>query len=156
MNILIIKFGARGDVIRTAYILPGIYKKYTAPRICWYTSEDSFALLRFNPYIGEILTPSHARDLSQTEFDLIISLDDENEALSLLEGMCCKEFIGVYLLKGQPVYDDKAAAWFDMGLISRYGKASAVMLKEKVIMTDSKTRADKNSNRFKNIRCALL
>ena len=57
MNILIVKFGALGDVIRTSYILPGLYKKYDKPNIVWLTSPTSFDFIQFNPYITEVVTP---------------------------------------------------------------------------------------------------
>ncbi|MCL5023589.1 MAG: hypothetical protein M1497_09535 [Nitrospirae bacterium] len=130
MNILILKVGALGDVVRTSYILPGLHRKYDSPKIWWLTSSASFDLLRFNPYISELLVAEMPRNLSQTMFDLVISLDDEVELLSLLDGVRYREIIGAYLKEGKPVYTDSAEVWFDMGLISRFGKTRADELKK--------------------------
>ena len=47
MNILIIKLGAIGDVIRTTSILPGLKSKYNA-NIDWVTKQESFDVLKFS------------------------------------------------------------------------------------------------------------
>jgi len=128
--ILIIKYGALGDVIRTSYILPGLHRKYGNPKIVWMTKPESFALLRFNHYISEIITPYCKTDLLRLPFDLVISLDDEIEILKHIENLDYKELRGSYLYDGMPGYTSNSAEWFDMGLISRFGKVSADELKK--------------------------
>ena len=131
MNILIIKFGALGDVIRTSYILPGLFKKCDNPKIYWITAPESFDLLRFNPYIYTIMTPNfNMHHLKGILFDLVISLDDEREVLKTIESIDYKELFGAYLSDNQPAYTGSASAWFNMGLISRFGKATADKLKK--------------------------
>ena len=85
-KILLIKFGALGDVIRTSYALPGLWERYESPTIYWFTSPDSLELLRFNPYVAHILTMQQNvyRRLSEIAFELVVSLDDE---LEILKGM---------------------------------------------------------------------
>lgn len=138
-KILIVKFGALGDVIRTSYILPGIHDRYGESYIYWLTTSSSFDLLRFNPYVHEIITPEHNRDkLHEVEFDLILSLDDETFVLQMISQLHCKELIGAYLDQGMPAYEKKSSAWFDMGLISKYGKEKADELKKKNIREHNK------------------
>jgi heptosyltransferase-2 len=130
-NILIVKFGALGDVIRTSYILPGLHKKYAKPNIAWLTSPASFELIRFNPYIAEVASPEFRfSTIKQAHYDLVISLDDEKDILKLLADFRYRDFIGAYLRNDIAVYTDSASAWFDMGLISRFGKAKADALKK--------------------------
>ncbi|MBF0557313.1 MAG: glycosyltransferase family 9 protein [Nitrospirae bacterium] len=130
-NILIVKFGALGDVVRTSYVLPGLYTKYGSPRIYWLTSSHSFDLLRFNPYVYSIATPELNIDtLRDMTFDLVISLDDETEVLNIVDTLNGKEVTGAFLSHGKPAYSENAAEWFDMGLISRFGKAKADELKK--------------------------
>ena len=48
MQILIIKLGAIGDVIRTTSILPGLKDKYKDCSIDWVTKKESFDILKNN------------------------------------------------------------------------------------------------------------
>ena len=76
MKILIVKYGALGDVVRTSYILRGIVEKYSNVSITWLTSKVAKDLLRFNHNIDNIL--SGERDGSLTpdnEPDDIIDKD---------------------------------------------------------------------------------
>ncbi len=56
MHILIIKRGALGDVVGTAYFARALKEKQgNGIRISWITSTDALPLLRFNPYIYDIV-----------------------------------------------------------------------------------------------------
>ena len=54
MNILIIKLGAIGDVIRTTSILHGLKSKYENCTIDWITKKESFDILKNNNLIDKI------------------------------------------------------------------------------------------------------
>lgn len=123
MKILIVKFGALGDVIRTTYFLKALYEKYDAPKIYWITSLAATDLLRFNPYIYKLTTDFNM--LKSERFDLSLSLDDETEILEKVETLDTIKTTGAYLENAERKYSDDAAIWFDMGLISRYGKVEA-------------------------------
>ncbi|MGA3281566.1 MAG: glycosyltransferase family 9 protein [Smithella sp.] len=130
-SILIVKFGALGDVVRTAYILPGLLEKYQDAKIYWLTSNVSANLLRYNPFIHEIVTPGfNFESLLSKEFDLTLSFDDEIQTLELLKNIRTNKIIGAFLDGGKPAYDGQSAPWFDMGLISRFGKNRADELKK--------------------------
>ncbi len=132
MQILILKFGALGDVVRTAYILTGLMQKYPKASISWLTSTLSSDLLRFNPYIENIyIDKVKSTKFTKPHFDLVISLDDEVAVLQNLESITFDRLIGAYLNNGVTYYTEDAAIWFDMGLISNYGKAIADELKKK-------------------------
>ena len=131
MNILIVKFGALGDVVRTAYILKGLLEKYREAKIDWLTSSPSADLLRFNPFISTVVTPNCGFDTIRAKrYDLCISLDDEKEILEMIEDLDIKKIVGAYLDGNQPTYSPDSALWFDMGLLSKYGKAEADRLKK--------------------------
>jgi ADP-heptose:LPS heptosyltransferase len=124
MDLLIIKHGALGDVVRTSYFLPGLMQKHgQATRIFWLTSEAGAVLLRHYPQVFSIITDSSY--LSDIGFDCIMSLDDDYEAAATATQLKCKQLIGAYLSSGKLTYSLDSAAWFDMGLISRYGKQEA-------------------------------
>ena len=62
-------------------------------------------------------------------FDRVFSLDDEREALEGSARLDAAAVTGALLRDGTPGYTDDAASWFDMGLLSRFGKARADELK---------------------------
>ena len=124
MNILIIKHGALGDVVRTSYFAEYISKKYDCCNIYWITSIDSFNILRFNPFINNIYFNFH--DLISIKFDIIYSLDDEINYLRQLRELNTKEIIGAYINNDDKIlYTDNSSPWFDMGLLSKLGKREA-------------------------------
>lgn len=119
-NILIIKLGAMGDVIRTTpllHILKG--------NIYWITRKEAMPLLP-KEHINNIVEMKDANNLSEVFFDLIVCLDDEYEAASLSTSLKKDVLIGSYINENRNLtYTESSAEWFDMGLISRFGKDKA-------------------------------
>jgi heptosyltransferase-2 len=136
MNILIVKFGALGDVVRTSYILPGLNEKYRNSKIDWLTSDNSYDLLRFNPYIDNLMTPSFKLKIANNKkYDLVLSLDDERDVIEIVDKIEYKEIFGVFLKNNNVTYTENSASWFDMGLLSKYGKEIADKLKKNNFLT---------------------
>ena len=133
MNILIIKLGAIGDVIRTTAILPGLKEKYPKGNITWVTKEESFDILRNNGLIERIFLINGAKKdkIKNEEYALAINLDDDNDACKLASEINTKKLIGAYAKNGKITYTEDSSLWFDMGLISNYGKEKADELKAK-------------------------
>ncbi len=133
MNILVIKLGAIGDVIRTTTILPGLKEKYESCRIDWLTKKESFDILKNNNLIDKTyLTEQDVEDaLKNKEYDLIINLDDDYDACKLATKIKHKKIIGAYLDNDKKVYSEDSSLWFDIGLISKFGKQKADELKAK-------------------------
>ena len=127
-KILIVKHGALGDVIRTSYFLEPFFNTYGKPDIYWFTSKSSFPLLRFHPYIFHLTYD--ARDFKEIHFDWIISLDDEREILEEIKNLEPNKFTGAFIENNQRKYTSDSALWFDMGLISKFGKKKADELKK--------------------------
>ena len=130
MNILVIKLGAIGDVIRTTAVLQGLRDKYKNCRIDWVVKKMSFDVLKNNKLIGNVYTiEKDSAGLKGRMYDLVISLDDEGDACELASRLNPKKIIGAYLRDGKKVYTQDSSLWFDMGLISRFGKQKADELK---------------------------
>ena len=120
-NTLIIKLGALGDVVRTTPVLRALEGPVT-----WATSERAAPLLRGIPQIARVVTDLPS--LQDETFDLVLSLDEEREACLLATRHQNRgaELIGAYMsARGAPAYTISSAGWFDMGLISKFGKAEA-------------------------------
>jgi len=124
MNILIIKLGAIGDVIRTTSILPGLKEKYPDCKISWLTKKESFDILKNNNMINKVyLKDQNLEDEAiNNDYDLVISLDDDYNACKLSSELKSKKIIGVHLDNEKETYTQDSSLWFDMGLISKYGK----------------------------------
>lgn len=129
-NILIVKFGALGDVVRTSYLLPALAAQYPDARIYWLTADSALELLRFNPHIYSLVSPGAGfESLKTISFDFAISLDDERDVLARLATLKVGRIIGARLEGENRTYCPASAAWFSMGLISQYGKTRADELK---------------------------
>lgn len=134
MNILIVKYGALGDVVRTSYFLKPLSEKYPDAGIYWLTSKNSKELLIYNPYIT-FLT-DNINELKEVYFDWVISLDDESEILSKINLLKFNKITGAYLDENNNhKYTKDAELWFDMGIISKFGKEKADELKKKNQLT---------------------
>ena len=132
MDILVIKLGAIGDVIRTSSILPGLKGRYKGCTIGWVTKKESFDILKNNNLIDNVYSIEEDIDeIKNREYDLIISLDDDSDACKLAAEIKHKELVGAYLKNEKRVYTENSSLWFDMGLISKYGKKKADELKAK-------------------------
>lgn len=130
MRILIIKLGAKGDVLRTTSILKGLKEKYRNPFIYWLTKADVYPLLKNNQLIDKILLLGKDT-IDNIQYDLIINLDDEEEACRLVSKLKKTKLFGAYIKDGKKEYTDDSAEWFDMSLISKFGKEKADELKKK-------------------------
>lgn len=130
MQILIIKLGAIGDVIRTTSILPGLKGKYKDCSIDWVTKKESFDILKNNNLIENIyLIDQNISETKNKKYDLVINLDDDEEACELATGISSEKIIGAYLDNNKKTYTEDSSPWFDMGLISKLGKEKADQLK---------------------------
>lgn len=129
-NILIIKLGAMGDVIRTTPLL-----RVLDGNIFWVTEKKSLSLLPAEQ-IDHIVEIEKAEYLKEFPFDLVMCLDDEYPAAALATSLKKETLIGSYIDKyGRLTYTDSASEWFDMGLISKFGKDKADLLKMKNLKT---------------------
>jgi heptosyltransferase-2 len=138
-NLLILKTAALGDVLRTTSILPGLHERYPGAAVTWVTSPGAAELVRTHPMVRTVLELDVASDasvqraisrLSTTVWARVLSLDDEVPVAKLASGVTARRLSGAYLRSdGTLAYTPDTAPWFDMGLLSVHGKATADRLK---------------------------
>jgi len=127
VRILIIKLGATGDVVRTTPLL-----RVLSGEIHWITSDTNQVMLKGISGVERLIPWREAEGVKGTEYDLVINLEDSLEAAQLLSYIKYKELFGAYLDKsGALTYTESSRKWFDLSLISRYGKKKADELKLK-------------------------
>ncbi|MCH7568283.1 MAG: glycosyltransferase family 9 protein [Nanoarchaeota archaeon] len=98
-KILIIKLGAKGDVVRTLSILPALKKKYPESEIYWLTKQNITDLLQNHPLISKVLAiPFHTTE----KFDILYNFDIEEEATKLAKEIKADEKYGFYSDSGYP------------------------------------------------------
>ncbi|MBC6489426.1 glycosyltransferase family 9 protein [Flavihumibacter stibioxidans] len=125
-QVLIIKTSAIGDVVRTTAVL----NAFPDAVITWLTNENCFPLFEadnggniniqnINAVPGSVLTGN---------YNLVLSLEEDKCCAELAGTIRTKKFTGVYW-DGSLNYTEDAAPWFDMSLISKYGKEYANRLK---------------------------
>ena len=108
-NILIIKLGAAGDVLRTTPILHKLKADHPQARIWWLTLSPELVptthvdkILKWNSESLEII--------SALEFSILINLDKDHHACALANRMNAKKKIGFLLSPlGVSIPDDKKA-----------------------------------------------
>jgi heptosyltransferase-2 len=123
-NILIIKLGALGDVIRTTPLL-----RVLDGDITWVTSTMAAPLLEQNPFITKLVAmDDHGFHLDRN-YDLVINLEDDMPAAKLASAAATGNIVGPYLNGGGVTYNTSFSEWFDMSLSSRYGREKADELK---------------------------
>jgi len=125
METLILKLGATGDVVRTSTLLrrlPG--------NVSWVTAAKNVALLTgARENIRSVAWEQRARFADQP-YDLVINLEDTLEVAQFLQTLQCARIFGASLAgNGALQYSDDSHGWFDLSLISRFGKAEADHLK---------------------------
>jgi len=125
MNALIIKLGALGDVVRTTPLL-----RVLEANVTWVTAARAVPLLEGNPCIDRIHCMEDGPDVLRGEkYDLVINLEDEPAAAKLASNFEKATIVGAYMGEHGVTYTESASGWFDMSLISRFGKAKADELK---------------------------
>lgn len=127
MHLLILKRGATGDVVRTTSLL----RRFDCP-VTWVTEDRNADLLRGLPGDVECVPWSGRNTIAARKFDLAINLEDDVETGAFLKTLRAGKTFGAYLNdKGDVAYTDDAKPWFDMSLISVFGRQQADLLKLK-------------------------
>ncbi len=110
-RILIIKLGAAGDVIRTTPLLHPLKKKFPGSKIYWLTYHPDLVPLQTKPCADVALAYNlqNIAWLYATEFDLIVNLDKDNEAISAAQNISAKEKFGFVMKDGYCSPADKNA-----------------------------------------------
>jgi heptosyltransferase-2 len=125
VNTLILKLGATGDVVRTTPLL-----KHLPGEISWITAAKNVALLTGLTKTLRSVSWEQRTQFCDRNYDLVINLEDTLEVAQFLPQVKFKKLFGAYIdTNGTLVYSADARGWFDLSLISRFGKAAADKLK---------------------------
>ena len=125
MNILIIKLGATGDVVRTTPLL-----RRLSGHVTWITTTKNIELLQGIAKDLNCVTWEERGSVHGQTYDLVINLEDDLETAQLLRTVRFHQLFGAYADSNDRLrYTDNARAWFDLSLISAYGREKADYLK---------------------------
>jgi heptosyltransferase II len=125
VDVLIIKLGATGDVVRTTPLL-----RRLDGAVSWITAEKNLALLDGIDREVRCVSWESRNRVADTAYDLVINLEDDRESSSFLKQLKFKQLFGAHLNgDDQLTYTSDSRAWFDLSLISVYGRQKADRLK---------------------------
>ena len=122
-NILIIKLGAIGDVIRTTPLLRRLIKERAHAKIWWLTRTPEIV-----PPLVDVRLPftlESVLTLGETNFELAVNLDKDPEACAVMNRVHARVKRGFHLANGicRPI-DDLAQHKFETGLFDDLNKAN--------------------------------
>jgi heptosyltransferase-2 len=120
VNVLIINIGPHGDVLRTTVLL----NEFKHANIYWLTSVRNIDILNSKLIKKLFFIEDIEEEYYNIFYDIVISL---NEEYPFEENVKFGKLIGVTKEKK---YTDDSSYWFDMSLISKYGKEKADELKK--------------------------
>ena len=93
MKILIIKLGAKGDILRTLPLLIGLSKKYPDSEISWLTRKEYADLLSRSPYLKNVF--SSFSELNE-DFDIVYNLEIGPVGTSMTKDINAKKLVSFY------------------------------------------------------------
>ena len=130
-NILIIKLGAIGDVIRTTPLLRKLREVHPHARIWWLTLTPDIV-----PHSVDVILPFTAQSLATlqaTSFDIIYNLDKDREACGLTASLTAPVKKGFTLANGKasPI-DRDAAAKFMTGVFDDLNRENTKSYPEEI------------------------
>jgi heptosyltransferase II len=125
MNVLIVKLGATGDVVRTTPLL-----RRLSGSVTWITAAKNGVLVDgLSDNLRHFSWEARARALD-IPYDLAINLEDTLEAAMFLKTVRPAEIFGAYSDSSQRLrYTNNSKCWFDLSLISSYRRQEADRLK---------------------------
>jgi heptosyltransferase-2 len=125
MNVLIIKLGATGDVVRTTPLLHRLNGS-----ISWLTASKNVILLDGLYEKLRCLSWEQRDRIADVPYDLVINLEDSYEVASFLGTLDYKQLFGAHLNADDELsYTNDSSVWFDLSIISSHGKQGADQLK---------------------------
>jgi hypothetical protein len=123
--VLIVKLGATGDVVRTTPLL-----RILAAQITWVTAAKNTVLLEGVKDNLRCFSWEERDRALGVHYDLAINLEDTLDAAQFLDGTEYSEIFGAHVDSGNALtYTENSRRWFDLSLISAYGRPEADKLK---------------------------
>jgi ADP-heptose:LPS heptosyltransferase len=127
VNVLIVKLGATGDVVRTTPLL-----RLLDGEITWLTAAKNALLLEGLKANLRCFSWEDRQLIPEINYDLTINLEDTLEVSSYLQTLQTSKRFGAYLDSQNNLrYTDDSRGWFDLSLISSFGRQEADKLKLK-------------------------
>ncbi len=128
-RILVIKFDALGDVLRTTCLLPSLKKKYPQSYIVWLTRSNAVSLFENNPLVDDVWRAEDPTTLSRLdvmEFDLMIHPDASPASAAFAQRATARERLGFGLNPDGSIrcYNAEAEPWLEMGAFDDLKKAN--------------------------------
>jgi len=125
MNVLIIKLGATGDVVRTTPLL-----RRLSGNITWLTDAKNTVVLDGLKNDLRSFSWEERQKALDGCYDLVINLEDTLDTAQFLRTLRCQKIFGAYLDGNNTLrYTEDSSRWFDLSLISSYGPREADRLK---------------------------
>jgi ADP-heptose:LPS heptosyltransferase len=125
MKALIIKLGATGDVVRTTPLLRQLHGEVT-----WLTTAKNSVLLDGVTDNLHCFSWEERTRILGCRYDLAINLEDTLDVAQFLGTVKCDEIFGAYVgPNGLVTYTESSKRWFDLSLVSSYGRHEADRLK---------------------------
>ena len=130
--ILILKLGAKGDVIRTTPLLAAFRKKFPKHEIWWMTKYPEVLP---NGIVAKALplTLESVLSVQAIDFDLLVNLDKEPEALGLASMLRAKRTLGFLMRNGRafPAGAETEHKWLT-GIHNGYSKQNTLSYPEEI------------------------
>lgn len=125
MNALIVKLGATGDVVRTTPLL-----RVLDAHITWVTAAKNIVLFEGVKNNLRCFSWEERERALDAPYDLAINLEDTLDVAQFLKTVECREIFGAHVDSDNTLtYTENLRRWFDLSLISAYGKQEADKLK---------------------------
>lgn len=125
MKTLIVKLGATGDVVRTTPLLEKL-----GGDVVWVTEERNKILLNGLTSRLRSFSWQERESVPQVDYDLIINLEDTLDVAQFLQRFRGGKWFGAYSAAADELrYTEDSRRWFDLSLISSYGREKADRLK---------------------------
>ena len=119
-EILLIKLGALGDVVRTTGLLKPLRRRYAPCRVSWLTSREALPLLAGLPIERKgVLGSAPPRWLIEDSFDLVVCMDEEARAARAASAAKAAKLVGAYLdASGRVRYTPDSEPIYGMSLLA--------------------------------------
>lgn len=126
-KILIIKFDAIGDVLRTTSILHSVKRQYPDSHITWFTKSNASDIFIGNNLVDEVLSVENNFSLPRLlaqNFDLLLHPDASPISAAYAKIISAKEKRGFILNDMGKVINinEEAVEWFEMGAFDQLKK----------------------------------
>ena len=138
-NILIIKLGAIGDVLRTTSILPALRKKYGENiLIYWMTAPESIGVLEDNSFIDKILPYNldNVLRIQQEKFDILFALEIDTPTTLLANLVYADEKFGFFFDNGVTFcFNQGAEAYLEIAFLTHAKLSNRKTYQELIFQT---------------------